>query len=66
MHDGSYEKVPRENLFETLEKHGALEETKKRAHLYAATAQQNLEVLPKSKYRDALAEIAAFIVNRES
>jgi octaprenyl-diphosphate synthase len=65
MRDGDYRKISRESLLEALETCGALEATKRRAHFYAAEARQNLEILPKSKYRDALAEIAAFIVERE-
>lgn len=65
MHDGSYEQAPRKSLVETLQKGGALAETKRRARAYAAAAQNNLDRLPASKHLDALREIAAYIVERE-
>lgn len=65
MHDGNYERVARESILAALEKTGGLEETKRRAHFYASEAQQNLAVLRESKYRDALAEIAALMVERQ-
>lgn len=65
MHDGSYARIKREDLLDALETHNTLLETRQRANFYAAEAQKNLQVLPVSKYRDALTEIAAFIVNRE-
>ena len=66
MHDGDYRKTSREQLLAALKERETLAETKSRAAGYAVKAQQNLEILPESKYREALAEIAAFIVNRES
>jgi octaprenyl-diphosphate synthase len=66
MHDGDYRKNSREHLLASLKERETLVETKRRAAGYAIKAQQNLEILPESKYREALAEIAAFIVNRES
>ncbi|HZH35386.1 MAG TPA: polyprenyl synthetase family protein, partial [Pyrinomonadaceae bacterium] len=65
MHDGDYRKFSRDNLIDELETRGILNATKQRAHFYASEAQRNLEILPKSKYREALAEIAAFIVERQ-
>ena len=64
MHDGDYRKIPREKLLESLETNGSLKATKQRAHFYADAARQNLEILPESKYRNALTEIAAYIVER--
>ncbi|MDQ4121230.1 MAG: polyprenyl synthetase family protein [Acidobacteriota bacterium] len=65
MHDGDYRRVSRENLLKELETGGALEATKRRAHFYATEARQNLDVLPESKYLNALTEIAAYIVERQ-
>jgi octaprenyl-diphosphate synthase len=65
MHEGAYSSVSREDLLDVLEQQGTLAETRQRANFYAAEAQKNLQILPASKYRDALTEIAAFIVNRE-
>lgn len=65
MHDGDYRKVSRDNLLNALEETNALAETRQRANFYAAEAGRNLQILSASKYRDALTEIASFIVNRE-
>jgi octaprenyl-diphosphate synthase len=65
MHDGDYGRVSRENLLKDLETGGFLEATKQRAHFYAVEAGRNLEILLESKYRDALTEIAAYIVERQ-
>ncbi len=66
MHDGNYRRVSRQSLLSALDEHGALAETRGRANFYAAEAERNLQILQSSKYTDALKEIAAFIVNRES
>ena len=66
MHDGNYNRVSRQSLLDALDKHRALEETRERANFYATEAERNLQILPASKYLDALSEIASFIVNRES
>jgi octaprenyl-diphosphate synthase len=65
MYDGDYKNGGRKSLLAALETAGTLAETKKRADFYAAEAQKNLQMLPASKYREALAEITSFIVNRE-
>lgn len=66
MHDGDYQRVSRESLLNALDKHRTLDETRERANFYATEAERNLQILPASKYRDALGEIASFIVNRKS
>lgn len=64
MHDGDYEKVSRESILEKLEKHDALEETRRRAYGFAEKARKNLEVLPVSKYREALEAIPIYMIER--
>lgn len=66
MYDGNYKKVSRESILDALDTHGTLEETKRRANFYAMEAQRNLQILPASKYAQAMSEIASYIVNRES
>ncbi|MBC7795890.1 MAG: polyprenyl synthetase family protein [Pyrinomonadaceae bacterium] len=66
MYDGNYKKVSRESILDALDTHGTLEETRRRANFYAMEAQRNLQVLPASKYAQAMSEIASYIVNRES
>lgn len=64
MHDGNYQQIPREIILAKLEKLGTLEETQKRAYSFAQNARKNLEVLGNSKYREALEEIPAFMIER--
>jgi octaprenyl-diphosphate synthase len=64
MHDGDYQKIPRENLLAKLEKHGTLETTQQKAYHFAEKARKNLEVLAESKYCESLKEIPAFMIER--
>ena len=64
MHDGDYSKVSRESILEKLEKYDLLEETRRRAYSFAKKAQKNLEVLPVSKYREALETIPIYMIER--
>ena len=49
---------------EFLERGGALAQTMERARAYAAWARDNLAALPASDIRNALADIADFVVER--
>ena len=64
MRDGDYENVSREMILELMEKHGTLEETRRRAFEYADESRKNLELLPKTEYREALAEIPTYMIER--
>lgn len=64
IYDGDYKKISRESLLERLETHDTLEETRRRAYSYAENARKNLEVLPVSKYREALEEIPTYMIER--
>ncbi len=64
MRDGDYENVSREMILELMEKHGTLEETRRRAFEYADKSRKNLEFLPETEYREALAEIPAYMIER--
>lgn len=64
IYDGDYKKISRASLLERLETHDTLEETRRRAYFYAENARQNLEVLPVSKYREALEEIPTYMIER--
>jgi octaprenyl-diphosphate synthase len=64
MHDGDYQKIPRESILARLEKHGTLEATRQSAHNFAEKARKNLEVLDESKYCEALKEIPTFMIER--
>lgn len=64
MHDGDYENIGRETLYEKLDTYGTIEETRQRAYSYAGKAQKNLEVLAKTEYRLALEDIPAYMIER--
>jgi octaprenyl-diphosphate synthase len=64
MHEGDYQTISRENLREKLEIADTIEETRRRAYFYAEQARKNLEVLPKTEYRLALAEIPRYMIER--
>ena len=61
---GAYDDGERERLFQRLEDHGTIEETRQRAYLYAGKAGKNLEVLPQTEYRVALEEIPVYMIER--
>jgi octaprenyl-diphosphate synthase len=64
MRDGDYENVSREMILDLMEKHGTLEETRRRAFEYAERSRNNLEFLPKTEYREALSEIPTYMIER--
>ena len=64
MLDGEYRKISRESILNKLEKHDTLEETRRRAYSFAEKARKNLEVLPISKYREALEAIPIYMIER--
>ena len=66
IYDGDYRNLPRERLLEHLNRHGTIEETRRRAYFYADKARKNLAVLPKTEYRLALEEIPGYMIERNS
>jgi octaprenyl-diphosphate synthase len=64
MHDGDYQNVSRERLWERLETHQTIEETRRRAYAYAEKARKNLDVLGKTEYRVALEDIPGYMIER--
>ncbi len=54
-----------EEVLALLAKYGELERARDEAYFYVARAQEALDILPDNKYRDALKEIAQFIVERD-
>lgn len=66
MQDGDYTTVSRESLLDRLEAAGTIEETRRRAYLYADKARKNLDVLAKTEYRVALEEIPSYMIERNS
>ncbi len=66
MREGSYDESPRANLLSAAQQTGALGRARARAAEFAGLAISALEVLPSSKYTDALRSIPTFILERES
>jgi octaprenyl-diphosphate synthase len=66
MRKGDYSDVSRPSLIDAVERSGALERAKDRALEYADAARRSLNVLPDTKYRDALQAIPTYIIERDS
>jgi octaprenyl-diphosphate synthase len=64
IHDQAYRHVDRAGFVRVLEEEGVLEQARMKAREYAARAQTNLETLPESIYRQALADVTWFSVER--
>jgi octaprenyl-diphosphate synthase len=65
MRDGNYESISRATLMRAAEESGAVERARRRAHDFATAARKSLDVLPHTKYRDALSSIPTFILERD-
>lgn len=66
MREGRYEEITRVRLVEAAEASGALAEARDRARESAEAARDALDVLPDSKYREALRALPTFILERDS
>lgn len=64
MFDGNYRTVPRSYIIHKLESNGFLAETKQKAAHFAEQAIKTLDVLPESRYRDALEQIPGYVIER--
>ncbi|HEY0098232.1 MAG TPA: polyprenyl synthetase family protein [Pyrinomonadaceae bacterium] len=65
MREGNYETTSRASLMHAAEGAGAIERARQRAHDFATAARKSLDVLPHTKYRDALSSIPTFILERD-
>ncbi|HLL71687.1 MAG TPA: polyprenyl synthetase family protein [Pyrinomonadaceae bacterium] len=65
MRDGNYEAISRASLMRAAEESGAIERARRRANDFATAAGKSLDVLPHTKYRDALSSIPTFILERD-
>ncbi|HEV7906178.1 MAG TPA: polyprenyl synthetase family protein [Pyrinomonadaceae bacterium] len=65
MRDGNYEAISRASLMRAAGESGATERARRRAHDFATAARKSLDVLPHTKYRDALSSIPTFILERD-
>ncbi|HEX8421812.1 MAG TPA: polyprenyl synthetase family protein [Pyrinomonadaceae bacterium] len=65
MREGNYEAISRASLMHAAEQSGAIERARQRARDFATAARKSLDVLPHTKYRDALSSIPTFILERD-
>jgi len=65
MREGTYDAISRAALMLATEQSGALERARHRANDFATAARNSLDVLPDTKYRDALSSIPTFILERD-
>lgn len=66
MFDGEYSAISREDLKSTLIEEGILQTIKERADDSIDRARKSLEVLRESEYRSILADVLAFVTDRNS
>lgn len=66
MRAGTYETVSRGSLQRAAEANGAIESARATALAHADAARRALDVLPVSPFRDALASIPEYIIEREN
>jgi octaprenyl-diphosphate synthase len=62
---GTYESVSRNELHQAVERVGGIELARARAEEFARAAQNALENLPASEFRDALGSIPAYVLDRD-
>jgi octaprenyl-diphosphate synthase len=65
LHEGKYSSVQQPELHDALQRTGALEHARTRAHEYAEEARAALEVLPESEYCDSLRALPTYILDRD-
>jgi len=65
MNSGSYATVPRRELHAAVERVGALDRTRARADEFASAARNALDALPESEFRNSLAAIPDYVIDRD-
>ena len=65
MNRKTYEGISRSELHQVVERVGAVERARVRADEYATAARSALEVLPESEFRDSLAAIPTYVLDRD-
>jgi len=66
LRDRGFAAVKPEEILQAVESFGGVAKTRELAENYAMQAKEGIMALPPSSYRDALAGIAGFIVNRSA
>ncbi|HKE57797.1 MAG TPA: polyprenyl synthetase family protein [Pyrinomonadaceae bacterium] len=62
---GSYDSVSQQDLLTAINRVGALDLAREKAHAYAAKAYAALDQLPESEYCEALRAIPAYVIQRD-
>jgi len=65
MTEASYESVARSELHQAVERVGAIERARLRADEYATAARTALDQLPQSEFRESLAAIPTYVLDRD-
>jgi octaprenyl-diphosphate synthase len=65
MNQKTYEGISRSELHQAVERVGAVERARVRADDYATAARAALDVLPESEFRDSLAAIPTYVLDRD-
>lgn len=65
MTDRGFTRVPREAILEPLRAMGCLDEGRETAIRYTQRARGHLDVLPESRYKDALHSVLDFVIERD-
>jgi octaprenyl-diphosphate synthase len=65
LREGKYGSVKQQDLFDAIERSGALERARARANEYAENACTDLDILPDSDYCESLRALPTYILNRD-
>ncbi|HEV7746852.1 MAG TPA: polyprenyl synthetase family protein [Pyrinomonadaceae bacterium] len=65
MDQKNYDGISRSELHKAVERVGAVERARVRADQYATAARAALDVLPESEFRDSLAAIPTYVLDRD-
>ena len=65
MTQANYESIPRSELHQAVERVGAAERARVRADEYATAARTALDNLPESEFRESLAAIPTYVLDRD-
>jgi octaprenyl-diphosphate synthase len=63
--NGTYDSVSQQDLLSAINRVGALEQARERAHDYAGKARAALAELPESEYCDSLKAIPSYVMDRD-
>lgn len=65
LDEGGFHSVQFDEVLELIERYGILEAARSKAHDFAALAEDSLNGIPESPYKDALRSLSEFIVGRQ-